>query len=230
MPLTSTLWYGTVWRAARALAACTAVLWAAFAQAQSGNSNSLEALQRLLKANSSGQSSFTQTVTGPSKADGTKARQTVSRGTFAFARPGRFRFDYTTPFPQVLVADGTTLWMYDPDLAQATATDQAAALGSTPAALITSTADLADLRVHYVLESLPSDQGLQWVRATPKQSDGALKWIELGFDAQHVAALVMLDQFGQTSDMRFSALAPLGDTAVKVFSFKPPAGADVIRQ
>ena len=192
--------------------------------------NSVDALQQLLKANTSGQSSFTQTVTSAPKADGTKPRAKVSEGTFAFSRPGRFRFDYTAPFAQSLVADGTTMWIYDPDLAQVTASDQAAALGNTPAALITSTADLSALQAHYTLDSLPPSQGLQWVKATPKQADGTLKWVMLGFDASHVAALVMLDQFGQTSDMRFTDFKPLHASTAEVFGFVPPPGVDLIRQ
>lgn len=195
-----------------------------------GGADSVEALQQLLKANPSGQSSFTQTVTSAAKADGSQPRLKLSEGTFAFSRPGRFRFDYTSPFAQTLVADGTTLWMYDPDLAQVTASDQSATLGNTPAALITSTADLSGLRNHYTLESLPSSEGLQWVRATPKQRDGALKWVKLGFDVSHVAALVMVDQFGQTSDMRFSAFVPLPVNSAAVFDFKTPPGVDLIRQ
>ncbi|UFS56344.1 outer membrane lipoprotein chaperone LolA [Comamonadaceae bacterium M7527] len=192
--------------------------------------DSIEALQQLLKANTSGQSSFTQTVTSAAKADGSKPSPKLSEGTFAYARPGRFRFDYTAPFAQTLVADGTTMWMYDPDLAQVTASNQAATLGNTPAALLTSTADLSGLRTHYTLEGLPSSEGLQWVRATPRQADGALKWVKLGFDDNHVVALVMVDQFGQTSDMRFSAFKPLPANREEVFGFQPPPGVDLIRQ
>jgi outer membrane lipoprotein carrier protein len=68
------------------------------------------------------------------------------------------------------------------------------------------------------------------VRATPKQADGALKWVKLGFDASNIAALVMLDQFGQTSDMRFGAFKPLPSNSTAVFGFQPPPGVDLIRQ
>lgn len=218
---------------AYALGLVCALLLPAYAQISAGDAGgagSIDALQQLLKANTSGQSRFTQTVTSAAKADGSKPRQKLSEGTFAFSRPGRFRFDYTAPFAQTLVADGTTMWMYDPDLAQVTASDQAATLGNTPAALISSTADLSGLRSHYTLEGLPSSEGLQWVRATPKQADGALKWVKLGFDASNIAALVMLDQFGQTSDMRFSAFKPLPSNSAAVFGFQPPPGVDLIRQ
>lgn len=212
-----------------ALGAALALVWPVNAQSVAG-ADSIEALQQLLKANASGQSSFTQTVTPAAKADASKPKLKLSKGTFAYARPGRFRFDYTAPFAQTLVADGTTMWMYDPDLAQVTASSQAATLANTPAALLTSTADLSGLRTHYTLESLPSSEGLQWVGATPKQADGALKWVKLGFDASHVVALVMVDQFGQTSDMRFSAFKPLPANGTEVFGFEPPPGVDLIRQ
>ena len=74
---------------------------------------------------------FTQTVTAPPK-QGQAAWTKTSTGSFVFMRPGRFRFDYQKPFPQTLVADGQTFWLYDPDIGQATARSQAQALGSTP--------------------------------------------------------------------------------------------------
>ena len=43
-----------------------------------------------------------------------------SRGHLWLQRPGRFRWEVTEPFSQLVVADGDTLWNYDPDLAQAT--------------------------------------------------------------------------------------------------------------
>ena len=50
---------------------------------------------------------------------GARARKTSS-GTFEFQRPNRFRFDYSKPFEQTIVADGETLWLYDKDLNQVT--------------------------------------------------------------------------------------------------------------
>ena len=187
-------------------------------------------LQALLRASPTGQLSFKQTVTAPIKAGQTRAKQTRSTGQFLFARPGKFRFDYETPFPQSIIADGQSLWLWDPDLNQVTVRNQAQALGNTPAALIAGSGDLNALNAAYVVRSMPSEAGLKWVEATPKQVDGTLRVIRVGFDAQQLRAMVMIDNFGQTSDMRFDALQSLEKGAVTAaFRFVPPSGADVIR-
>jgi len=187
-------------------------------------------LQALLRASPTGQLSFKQTVTAPIKPGQTRAKQTQSIGQFLFARPGKFRFDYETPFPQSIIADGQSLWLWDPDLNQVTVRNQAQALGNTPAALIAGSGDLNALNAAYVVRSMPSEAGLKWVEATPKQVDGTLRVVRVGFDAQQLRAMVMVDNFGQTSDMRFDALQSLEKGALTAaFRFVPPSGADIIR-
>ena len=80
------------------------------------NASSLDTLEMFLKSTHSGRADFTQVVTPPAKAGQTAARSKTSTGQFSFMRPTRFRFDYLKPFPQVIVADGQTLWLYDADL------------------------------------------------------------------------------------------------------------------
>ena len=104
----------------------------------------LESLDQFVKTTKSGRAEFTQSVTAPPK-DGVLARPKNSAGSFEFARPNRFRFVYRKPFEQTIVADGTTLWLFDVDLNQVTARKQAQALGSTPAALIATAASLKAL-------------------------------------------------------------------------------------
>jgi len=187
-------------------------------------------LEALLRASPTGQLSFKQTVTAPIKPGQTRAKQTQSTGQFLFARPGKFRFDYETPFPQSIIADGQSLWLWDPDLNQVTVRNQAQALGNTPAALIAGSGDLNALNAAYVVRSMPSEAGLKWVEATPKQVDGTLRVVRVGFDAQQLRAMVMVDNFGQTSDMRFDALQSLEKGALTAaFRFVPPSGADIIR-
>ena len=115
--------------------------------------SSLDALETFLKSTKSGRADFIQVVTPPIKAGQTTARSKTSTGQFSFIRPTRFRFDYVKPFPQVIVADGQTLWLYDADLEQVTARKQAQALGSTPAALVATAADLGALQKEFTLEA-----------------------------------------------------------------------------
>ncbi|MBK9575315.1 MAG: outer membrane lipoprotein chaperone LolA [Rhodoferax sp.] len=181
----------------------------------------------------SGRADFTQVVTAPAK-EGQAARTKTSSGTFEFARPNRFKFIYKKPFEQSIVADGQTLWLYDVDLNQVTARKQAQALGATPAALIASAPDLKALRAEFTLADAPDKDGMEWVLATPKNTDGQLQSIRVGFKAGDksagLAALEILDSFGQKSVLTFGAFQVNAAMNAASFQFQPPKGADVIRQ
>lgn len=189
----------------------------------------LESLEKFIKSAKTGRSDFTQTVTSPAK-DGQAVKVKKSSGSFEFSRPGRFKFVYKKPFEQFIVADGQTLWLYDVDLNQVSARKQATALGSTPAALIASASDMAALQADFTLSAAPEQDGLEWVQATPKTKDSGLQYVRVGFKGADLAALDILDSFGQLSSMRFPKLEANVTLDAASFQFKPPAGADVIRQ
>lgn len=196
----------------------------------SAGTTGLETLESFVKGVSSGRAEFSQVVTSPK---GDKSR--TSSGTFEFLRPNRFKFVYRKPFEQSIVADGQTLWLHDVDLNQVTARNQAQALGNTPAALIASASDLKALQADFALQSAPDKDGLQWVQATPKARDGQLQSVRVGFRAGAIgaagelAALEILDSFGQRSVLTFTKLQVNAGITADAFRFKPPAGADVLR-
>ena len=196
------------------------------ASVQAGGLDSLEAFVKMAH---SGRADFTQVVTAPAR-DGQAARTKTSSGTFEFERPNRFRFNYRKPFEQIIVADGQTLWLHDIDLNQVTARKQAQVLGSTPAALIAAAPDLAALKKDFTLESAPERDGLQWVMATPRSADGQLRSVKVGFRGTELATLEIFDGFGQQSVMTFTHLEVNAAVPAANFQFKPPNGADVIRQ
>lgn len=189
----------------------------------------MASLEAFVKNAQSGRAEFTQTVTPPAR-DGQPARAKTSSGSFEFQRPGRFRFDYRKPFAQTIVADGSTLSLYDADLNQVTQRAQAQALGSTPAAIIASAADVKALQTDFTLEEQPARDGLEWVRATPKSRDAQLQSVQIGFQGEALAALEILDAFGQQSVLRFTKVELNPALPAQRFQFKAPAGADVIRQ
>ena len=193
----------------------------------------MEDLEFFVKTVKSGHADFTQVVTSPPR-PGQAARSKTSSGTFEFLRPNRFRFLYEKPFKQSIVADGQTLWLYDADLNQVTARKQSLVLGSTPAALIAAAPDLDALRADFSLQDAPDQDGLQWVVATPKAKDGPLQSVRVGFrpsaNGSELAALEILDSFGQRSVLTFSQLQVNTTLPADAFEFKPPAGADVIQQ
>lgn len=202
----------------------------------SSQATGLQDLEGFIKTTKSGKADFTQVVTSPAK-EGQTQRIKTSSGTFEFARPRHFRFNYVKPFAQTILADGQTLWLYDVDLNQVTAQKQSAVFGSTPAALIASVTDVKALQVDFDLANAPDKDGLQWVIATPKSKDGQLQVVRIGFKtatgAQTGAVLHVLeimDSFGQRSVLTFNAFQVNPALPAGTFDFKVPAGADVVRQ
>ncbi|WPB55684.1 outer membrane lipoprotein chaperone LolA [Xylophilus sp. GOD-11R] len=202
-----------------ALLLATASAWA----------DGLSSLESFMRSARTGRAEFTQVVTAPAR-EGETARVKKSEGTFEFQRPGRFRFVYSKPFAQTLVADGKTLWLYDVDLQQVTARDQAQALGSTPAALVASSADIKALQKDFELVSEPERDGLQWVLATPRTKDHQLQSVRVGLKGEQLAALDILDSFGQRSVLTFRNIDTNAGVGANAFVFNPPAGVSVVRQ
>lgn len=192
----------------------------------------LDSLAQFVKNTRSGQADFTQVVTSPGK-DGQLPRSKTQSGRFEFQRPGKFRFVYHKPFEQTIVADGQTLWLYDVDLNQVTERAQQQVLGSTPAAIIAAAPDLKALERDFTLTDQPDRDGQQWVKAVPKTRDGQLQSILVGFrsgpQGAELTTLEIADSFGQRSVLSFSQVQVNVPLAASVFQFKPPAGADVLR-
>ncbi|MCW5255378.1 outer membrane lipoprotein carrier protein LolA [Verminephrobacter aporrectodeae subsp. tuberculatae] len=197
--------------------------------AASAGADGLKSLESFMKGTQRGRADFNQTVTSPAK-DGQTARIQSSSGSFAFQRPGRFKFVYKKPFEQTIVADGQTLWIYDVDLNQVTRRAQAQALGSTPAALLASAPDLSALQSEFTLEAVPDQDGLHWVQASPRTPDGQIKSVRVGFAGEQLATLDILDGLGQRSVIRFTGMQANVALPANTFQFKPPAGADVVQQ
>jgi outer membrane lipoprotein carrier protein len=200
------------------LVAAAAVMVAASASAFADAAESLRAFVKDIK---SGQSSFTQTVTSP---DGAKKK--VSSGSFSFARPNRFRFDYAKPYAQSIVSDGQKVWFHDPDLNQVTVRKVADALGSTPVALLTGTS----IEKTFDLKNQPDQGGLEWVMATPREAGGTIQWLKAGFKGRALVAVEIADSFGQRSLLSFDKLATDVAVAPEAFRFAVPPGADVSEQ
>jgi len=148
-----------------------------------------------------------------------------SRGSFAFLRPGRFRWTYAQPYPQVIVGDGARVWIYDEDLNQVTVRAMARALGSTPAALL---AGAADVERGFELADAGQRDGLEWLEAKPREREAGFELIRLGMGAAGVQAMELVDQFGQTTVLRFSNIARNPSLDPSAFRFTPPKGADVL--
>ena len=146
-------------------------------------------------------------------------------GTFAFQRPGKFRWTYDKPHRQVLVGDGQKLWIHDPDLNQVTVKRIDQAISSTPAALLAGKDDITKL---FTLRDGGTAEGLSWVEASPKAQDTGFERVRLGLKGKTLAAMELHDQLGGRTMLRFAEMKANAPVAPASFTFAPPKGADVL--
>jgi outer membrane lipoprotein carrier protein len=148
-----------------------------------------------------------------------------SKGSFVFLRPGRFRWVYEKPVDQLIVGDGERVWIYDRDLNQVTVRRISKALGSTPAALL---AGASDVDKAFEMTDAGEREGLEWLEAKPRDKDAGFERIRMGFSATGVQAMELVDNFGQTTRLRFTGLVRNPKVDPAEFRFEPPKGADVL--
>lgn len=163
---------------------------------------------------------FEQTI---SDAQG-KITQTAT-GRLSIQRPGKFRWDYDTPYKQLVLGDGQRLWTYDVDLEQATVKPQQDALAGTPALLLSAK---EQPRALFNVKSLPARDDEEWFELTPHAQDTQFNQLRLGFRDDLLVAMELVDGFDQLTQFRFSDLHTNGPVSAQLFRFVPPAGVDVI--
>lgn len=166
------------------------------------------------------QAQFKQTLT-----DRNGLNVEEASGTLAIRRPDRFRWDYREPNEQVIVADGSRIWLYDADLEQVTVRKLDATLSATPAMLLSGQGNLQD---NFTVNQTSQEAGVFWVRMQPKRDDTDFKWVRLGFDGNTLKFMELADKLGQTTHLEFSQLERNPALDPSRFSFSVPPGADVI--
>ncbi len=148
-----------------------------------------------------------------------------SRGTLAFSRPGKFRWSYVKPYAQLIVGDGSKVWIYDEDLKQVTVKKLDQALGSTPAALLAGNNEA--MRA-FMLSDRGAKDGLEWLEALPRDKESSFERIRMGFTSSGLKVMELVDSLGQTTVLRFASLERNPRLDPGLFRFSPPKGADVI--
>lgn len=193
------------------------------APAQAGKA--LDRLNAFLSSTGAIQARFVQTVKGE-----TFSQPKESRGTFLMQRPGKFRWDYTTPYKQLILADGKRLWIYDPDLDQVVVKPLEAALGDTPALLLSGKGLGKEgvEREFTITESLKTRDGLYWVTLLPRKEDSSFQEVQLGFGEKYLHRMELVDGFGQQTTLDFQGMQSNVEVPDGSFTFKPPKGVDII--
>jgi outer membrane lipoprotein carrier protein len=148
-----------------------------------------------------------------------------STGRFAVERPGRFRWAYESPYEQILVSDGSVLWVHEPDLKQASRRPAAEAMAGTPAELLAGEAALSQA---FTIQPLPAEGGAQGWRLEPRQRDAEFSRIDLWFEGDTPVRLVFSDPLGGSTEVRFSAPRLNARLPRATFRFSPPRGHEVV--
>ena len=148
-----------------------------------------------------------------------------SSGTLEIQRPGQFRWVYTEPYEQVLVADGSNIWSYDVDLAQVTVKPQAEVLSNTPAALLGGSPDALE-QFDYIGSFI--DRGTVWVTLRPKDRDNGFAKVELGFNDGKLSRMLFSDNLEQTTLIALFDVSLNLEIDADHFEFDPPDDVDIV--
>lgn len=190
------------------------------ALAGAAHAGGIDRLKAFIAGAKTAEADFSQTVS-----DKTGRVTQQASGRMAFARPGKFRWDYTAPYEQVIVGDGVKLWLYDADLEQVTVKSLGDVIAGTPAALL---AGDNSIEKYFTLKNAGEAGGLEWLEATPKNKDTTFERIRMGFKGDVLVQMELDDFFGQRTTLKLSRFVRNPTIAPSRFTFTPPKGADVI--
>lgn len=158
--------------------------------------------------------------------DSNGALKEESAGKVALSAPRQFRWEYESPFPQLVVADGDQIWVYDPDLEQVTVRTQSFEEQASPLAVLI---DPGELDRQFKVREGGQHDGLDWLVLTPKNVDDAqFSEARLGFSGEDLARMGIVDALGQRTEIRFTQWQRNPAFAAGTFRFTPPAGVDVV--
>ena len=176
-------------------------------------------LEAFLSGVESLQARFDQSVFDPSQGQTRRLE-----GVFYLQRPGKFRWDYTEPKGQIVLADGRTVWLVEEDLKQAYQKPQSDALRGTPALLLTEQLKLED---HFAIADLGDGQDLEWVELIPHDPDSQFARILLAFKGNELRRMELADKFAQVTRISFSDIRRNPRLDPTLFVYTPPRGTQL---
>lgn len=160
------------------------------------------------------QAGFEQTVLS---SDQQKALR--SQGDFYLQQPGKFRWDYTEPEAQQIIADGRQVWLIDPELEQVSVQSQSTALKGTPAMLLISGEPVEN---HFEIIDIGDSQGFAWVELIPREEESQFTRILLAFSNNEMQRMEMADKFGQVTRFQFFDIKHNPQLGSSFFFYQPP--------
>lgn len=151
---------------------------------------------------------------------------TEAEGRFYLRRPGKFRWEYRTPYEQVIIADGNRVYLLDVELDQVSHQSQSRALRGTPALLLS---DDDPVERHFSVRAIDSSDGRDWVELRPLDKDSEVLQIELGFNGKQLDSMIMKDSFGQETRLNFSGIKRNTALSNGLFRFEEGVGGDFLQ-
>ena len=178
-------------------------------------------VEKLLDGVQSWSADFTQTID-----DGHGKIVRSAAGKIYLQKPGKFRWDYSKPSAQTIVADGKDIWLYDQDLQQANVREMDVSLSSTPAVLLSGGATVSS---QFDVSALPKKDGLDWYQLVPKHPETDFQQVRIGFDKNgDLVSMFLADKVNQVTQLTFSNSQRNIKLIPDLFMFTPPPGVDVI--
>ena len=154
-----------------------------------------------------------------------------STGRMFMRRPGRFRWQYATPYEQIIVADGERFWLYDKDLEQITVRRIDQALSTAPLAVLSGAAAIEELFL--VTKNYRADNQ-QWYELSPKQPSPEFNLLRLAFgnfsnqEAMQLRVVELEDNFQRRTRLTLTNVQLNTDLDPFLFRFIPPADVDIV--
>lgn len=157
--------------------------------------------------------------------DSDGAVQDASAGEVWLSRPALFRWEYGGDFPEVIVADGERVWLYDISLEQITVRSQAGLANDSPLSLLT---DLSRLDEQFEVRDLGVDEGMAYVELRSVAEDAEFDRVLLGIRDAALELMAMEDAFGLRTEIRFLDAQRNPELCPSLFVFEPPEGVDIV--
>lgn len=146
-------------------------------------------------------------------------------------RPGKFRWDYQAEqgIPgQQLVADGESIFLYDPDLEQVTQRSLQDAINQVPSLLLVERSTTLDS--FFTVQDIGDTDGQTWVALRPKSADAAYQQLLLGFASNALQSIELLDGLGNSTQLELYAVKTNVSIDSAFFQFEVPDGVDLLSE
>lgn len=158
-------------------------------------------------------------------------RKRQASGELWLKKPGKMRWDYRKPEKKLLVADGQTLWVYEPENQQAFKQDLRASSLPSSVTFLFGAGKLSD-EFDISIDSTPglAAPGNTALKLLPRVNSAQYRYLIFIVNEKTalVTTTIIYDQQGGISRMSFSGVETNRSADAKKFVFTPPSGTRVL--